>query len=924
MSSQDSMRYRVLRSLATLVYKFAWPILLLSIFLAVGSLYIGFHGSDLLHIKKLEFSGNPNDLLRSDASYHQKYLEYTKEFRAEEDYAIVIEGEDFDKNKECVEFIVAELKKNPDLFQNIFYKIDLGDLAKERGLLFLEIPQLKDIQKQISQFTTLLGKDKFTLDLNSLLSVASMQFDQKNMRAADKNPEAGASLDAFAQEFVSSLTALADRLEGKTAPKAAKFGNFMAENSELGKLKKEAALHEYISFEEGKILIIDVPSPNKEASMGNHAYAIKPMREAIQKARAAFPDIEIGLTGEPALSEDQDYATTHDSTISSIATFVLITLLFFISFREFTRPILALITLVLAVFCTIGFATITVGHFNILSMAFIPMILGLGIDFGIQILGRYEEELPKGDLIDSIVHTIMHTGNAILTGASTTAAAFYTMCFNDFKGLAEMGLIGGTGIVFCVLGNLILLPALLTLRDRKRSDFKKVNKIYSSGEKNRFDRIVLDQAPGIILLAVIATILAATQIPKITFDYNLLNLQNANFESVRFEHKLLHSKDSHSVIFAADVCDDLKQAAEHAEKFKQLPSVSDAVSITEIVPKDQEAKLKIIKQIKSKLENIDLPKSGVNVNVAENIQVLQTLRTNCDKMNKLAQTWAASDQKKEAAEFFGKLISVMDRCLKVLGSMSQKDAEAILTSYQTQIFGELRKNLEELKGQKVDRPITEKDVPSSLRNRYIGKTGKILIEVYPKEDIWDREPLVKFVKDIRKVSPDITGTPVQNYEYVELLKESFQKAGIYALVTIVVLIVIHFITSLKYVIPTLLPLALAIVWTAGLMPIVHLQFNPANIMTLPLVIGIGVAFGVYAVDRYRENKSAALFSTSTGKAIFLSALATSFGFGSLAFATDPSLQSLGRLMTIGVVMCLITSLYVCPAFLHLFGQKKQK
>lgn len=933
MSSKPGIRDRIFGTLAKIVHRLSWVIIIAGIFLAGASIYIALEGAPALGIHKLGLSGNPNDLLSSKESYHRKYLEYTHDFKAEEDYVIVIEGNDFEENKDCVEFLAKKLKEN-ELFKNIFYKLDLGQMAEERGLLFLETDQLKNIEKQIGEFTALLGKDSFTLDLNSLLAVASTKFDPKYMRKSE-NEEA---LDEFAQEFTSSLSALADRLEGKVKPnkKAAKFGNFMAKNSELGKLQNEAALHEYLTLKEGKILLIQIPSPNQEASFGDHGAVIKPIQAAIKEARAEFPKLEIGLTGEPALSEDQANATQHDSMLSSVVTFALIALLFLVSFREFTRPALALLTLVLAVCWTIGFTTIVIGRFNILSLAFIPMILGLGIDFGIQILGRYEEELPKStDVLGALSPTLIHTGNAILTGASTTAAAFYTMCFNQFTGLAEMGIIGGTGIVFCLLGNLLLLPALLNIRDRRM-----IGKPHAAAptpqaqpnHKNLFDRIVLDHAGAIVLLATVATVLAAFQLKKIWFDYNLLNLQNPNLESVRFEHKLV--KGERSVMFAADICENLKEAAEHVKQYSKLDTVSEAISLTSVIPEGQEPKLKIIKQIKKKLEAVKVPKSGVKVNVEENIRVLQTLRANCDNMNKLAQTWAAADQKKEAQEFFGSLISVMDRCLKVLGSMSQKEAEEILTSYQTQVFGELRKNLQQLKGQKVDRPINEEDIPKDIKDRFVGKSGKILVQIYPKKDIWERKPLEDFVNEIRTVNPDVTGTPVQNYEYVMLLKKSFQQAGLIALGTIVILITLHFLSlnlsSLKYVIPTLLPLGLGIIWTAGLMPVLHLSFNPANIMTLPLLIGIGVAFGVYAVDRYRENSSPALFSTSTGKAILLSALTTMFGFGTLGFSgfgkytfvSDPSLLSLGRLMTVGVVMCLISSLYVCPALLQLLGRRK--
>jgi uncharacterized protein len=844
-------RYRTLRSLARGVNALAWPIALGFLFLAAASIYITIKGFAPFGIQPLGFTGNPNDLLRSDAPYHQKYLEYTGEFRAEEDYIIVVAGEEFERNREAVEFIAGELKNQPDLFKKVFYKIDIKELAEERGLLFLEVDQLREIEKDISDFVSLLGKDRFSLDLNSLLAVASEKFDSKHLRKSEN--EAG--VDAFAEEFVKNLNALADRLEGKTIPKTAQFGDFMAKNSEMAKMQTLQAQNEYLSLEEGRMLIIQIPSTKQEASFGDHAYIIEPMRRIIEQAREKYPGLEIGLTGEPALSEDEAQASEKDTTNATIITFVLIALLFWISFSEFTRPALALIVLLLAVCLTIGFTTLFIGRLNILSITFFPMILGLGIDFGVQILGRYEEELPKAqDVVTALTQTIMNTGNAILTGASTTAVAFYTMCLNDFSGLSEMGLISGTGILLCLLCYLVLFPALLAIRDRKVAGkaVAATDALHIDESKRFIDRLILQNSWTIIFLALVLTALAAWQIPKVWFDYNLLNLQNPKLESVQFEHRLLEAKDARSVTFAALVTSDLEEAARKTEQFKKLPSVFEVVSMTEIVPRNQEEKLQVIRRIKQKLENIKLPKSGVKVNVTQNIQVLRNLKANLGRMNKLAQTWASSTQKVEAAEFFGRLLSAINRSLNVLGSMSQKKAEEILSSHQTQVFSQLRKNLEQLKNQKVDRPISAEDLPKTLRDRYVGKTGKVVIEIYPRENVWDREPLERFVKDLRSVDSKVTGTPIQNYEYIELLKVSYEQAGRNALIAIVILITLHF-RSLKYILPTLLPLGMGIVWTLGVMPVLGIPFNPANIITLPLVIGVGVAFGVYAVDRYREN-----------------------------------------------------------------------
>ncbi len=914
MSVAERFRARFLRGVARAVARFAWPIVLASVALAAGSVWIT--------IKHLAFTSNPNDLLESDEGYHRLYLEYTREFRSEEDYILVVAGPQFEENRDCVNFLAERLRARADLFRKVFYHIDFGDLL-DRGLLFLETSQLEEIEKemakQIGNSLGAMGKQR-NVNLTGLLTEAALRLDPKNLRK-NKDEE---GLDRFADEFVQSLEALADRLEGKKAVKAVSFGNFLAEKAEFADMQHQQAVNEYLALEDGKILLVMVASPNTQASFGGHDDAIQPLREIVAEARAKYPRLQIGLTGEPALSEDESVASTRDTTIASIITFILIAALFGFSYREFSRPALAIGVLVVGVCWTMGFTTLGVGRLNILSVTFIPMILGLGIDFGIQILGRYEEELPGApDTVTAIANTLSHTGNAILTGGGTTALAFYTMCFNQFTGLREMGLISGTGILFCMAANLTLLPALLHLRDRRSWTTRRVPKSQQYEKHHLFDRIVLDHAGVVIAVAVAITLLAAAAAPLARFDYNLLNLQNPTLESVKFERKLIDSKGSHSVIFAASLCKDLAEATERAEQFRKRPSVQEVLSLTEIVPHDQERKLEIITRIKAHLESVRIPKNGDRVDVAENIRVIRQLRANCEKTWKKARAWGSNAQREGADEFFGKLLRAMDRALPVLEKMDQKRAEALLGAYQTQLFGELRKNLEFLKRQKVDRSITVDDLPQSMKDQFIGRTGRILLQIYPREDIWDRDPLDRFVHDLRRVDPDVTGTPIQNYEYIELLKTSYEQAGLYALAMILFLVFIHF-RKISHGLVTLLPLLLGILWMVGAMPLLDLPFNPANIVALPLIIGIGVAFGVYAVARYRESRSPALFSTSTGKAILLSGLTTIFGFGSLAFATHRGIASLGALMSLGVALCMVTSLYVCPAVLKAVGRRGVK
>jgi predicted RND superfamily exporter protein len=207
------------------------------------------------------------------------------------------------------------------------------------------------------------------------------------------------------------------------------------------------------------------------------------------------------------------------------------------------------------------------------------------------------------------------------------------------------------------------------------------------------------------------------------------------------------------------------------------------------------------------------------------------------------------------------------------------------------------------------------DVPEIVRERFISPKGRLLIEVHPKENIWDREPNVRFVQELRSIDPMATGTPVQNFEYIELLRRSYFEAAQWALLTVTILILLHFGNPL-YGFLAMVPLGVAILFTLGLMVFLNIPFNPANIVTLPLVIGIGVAYGIYTVDRWKEAPEMNLFSNSTGKAVVMSALTSMVGFGSMMISKYQGLYSLGLLMMIGIGMCLVVSTVLLPQLLY--------
>ena len=239
------------------------------------------------------------------------------------------------------------------------------------------------------------------------------------------------------------------------------------------------------------------------------------------------------------------------------------------------------------------------------------------------------------------------------------------------------------------------------------------------------------------------------------------------------------------------------------------------------------------------------------------------------------------------------------------------------------MFGDIDSTFNAIKDQDTSGPLKPTDLPPSLRSRFLGITGQYRLMVFPKGDIWNHDVQREFISELRTAlkgdADRVTGTPVQLLEYTTLLKNSYEQAALYALGAIALMVFLHF-RSVMCVILSLVPVAIGSAWTMGIMGFAGIPFNPANIMTLPLVIGIGVTNGIHILNRVAEERDASILSKSTGKAVLVSGLTALAGFGSLTLGKHQGIQSLGLVMAIGIAACMIAGLTILPALLNVLGR----
>jgi uncharacterized protein len=875
---------------------------------------------------------NTSDLLSDKYESKKNYDDLRKEFGSDYRFIVLIQSDDPTKNRLAADEIGKYLETLKPQITTILSKIDYTNV-KPRLLFTTPTDQLEKIATQLEDEVSVQKQtedknqkiQQMALDLNSILAEANAKFDDKYLREKSNWPD----FKKFVDQFISILNKVSAQADGKTL--AQEESKYSAGSSGLDDYDANEMLaqHEYFSLRDGKTVLVFAYTGEEEkdsdAPFSNTTEKIRQQLLTMEQ-QPQYRGVEMKVTGEPALDSDQMAETKTDTTKASCITLGLIIGLFFVSYRTFLRPTFTFLILIMAVLWSLGFALVFVGHFNILSIAVIPMVLGIGIDFGIQILGRYEEELGHGQSVqEAIMAALQHTGVAIITGGSTTAAAFFTLCFNDFVGLAELGIIAGFSMIFCISANLVVLPAVFLLRDRSRSaDQLKVQSNNSAWNFIRtWDRDMVRNPWLWIIVSIVISIISIVSLPNLKFDYNLLHLDNQQAPSVAALYEVMDASKNDdgnqvSTIYASVVANNLDEARDLSAKLSALPQVAKVDSLLDLVPVDQDKKMPTIKRI------VDAA-SSLNVKPSTN-KTVDIPKARADIKNLLAQSKEGLKQATEAAGIstiardavaaFSKMIPALAQADKALNSASTDVIQKRFSASSTGAFTRMQTNMALLKSQKDDRGLTLADIPPQLQKLYLSPSGKILLQVYGKQDLWERGPDADFTNAVTKVAPKATGTPILNYYATGLLRDSYVWAALWAFVAIVVLILLHF-QSFKYLLLTLTPLILAVLWRTGAMVWLGIEFNPANIVTLPLIIGIDVAFGVYIIDRYREDGKLSIFAGSTGKAIIMSSLTSLFGFSSLLVSQFRGMFDIGQLMSLGIAIGLVTAIFILPQILVL-------
>ncbi|MBK5274043.1 MAG: MMPL family transporter [Desulfuromonadales bacterium] len=856
-------------------------------------------------VKNMEFLTGRDDLMPKSAPFQVDYRAYRAEFGDQEEIVAVIESDDAERATRAADALYTRLNREKGVFREVFHPGGLP-YFRNNGLLFMPLEDIRQLRSTLTMAAPVLKDLAAAPSIQTLFTSLTRQIDGYLARPAPDN--------------LKSLTFMLTTLDKGFKAFDGKPGGSGTGLSMDSFLKGTSDGKPSMLENAGKQQVVTVLPIKEQGSFVPAEKAIKTVRIALDEIlkNPEFKGIKGGLTGVPVLEYEEMATSQHDIGIATVLSLTLTVILLLFAFRGLLNVIAAMVSLIVGICLSFGFATLAVGHLNILSMVFAIMLIGLGIEYGIQVVLRYQEELKNGAEGLAAIETGLSTNiRSIIMAAATVALAFATFAFTDFKGIAELGIIAAGGVFICVLATFTVLPAMLILLERFRKSSAPVQPVSSKRTADRSVLQALFNSPRLVLTATLVLSLACVYpVLQIRFDYNLMNLQARGLQSVEYAYKLMRSKEN-SGYFAVVTAKDPAEARQLTERLEKLPAVDHVVSLSALVPDQQGAKLAELAALRQVMDGVRPAPYEENLRVMELPAIFENFRDRVDKLKKRLEADKAAE-----ARPVGAFLKTLDGFFASLEKEKDKNALGMLREFQGGMFAELPDKLRMMKESLNAAPVSEKDVPEELRKRFVGTSGKLLLQVAPKHEIFEHEPLRDFVSQVKGVVPHATGEPVMVYESLTVLRDSYLKAFGYAFIGIAAILLINF-KSLRFALIGSLPLAAGLLLMVGGMWLAGVSFNSANIIVLPLILGVGIDSAIYIINRYRQGNEtpAQVALSSAGIGVFLNALTILFSFGALMVAHHQGVFSIGAVMSLGMVASVTVFMVFLPALLEIWGKR---
>ena len=825
-------------------------------------------------INHLGMNTNTKDMLSPELRWRQLDTEIDVNFpQFTDNILVVVEGNTPDATADAAQLLYQRLEKETTLFRSVYYPAGSGFFRKS-ALLYLDTNELQELADKLSSIQPFLGRLTADQSLRGLFNML--------------NDALKAKLDGEKFELTPIIKGLNEAFTALDNGKyyTLSWQSLMGGGASAKKIHREFIILQPITDYGGMF-------PGESA--------LQKIRSLATELELPQHDIHVRLTGSIALSHEELLSVTKGAGLETIVSFILVTLILFAGMRSVWLTVATLLATVVGLIFSAGFATLTIGTLNIISVAFAIFYIGLGVDYAIYYSLRYRELRQRGlDNNTAIMATTLDTWLPLTLCGVTTLIGFYAYIPTDYRGVAELGWITGSGMLISLLLTYTFLPALFTLFPVKVVNYQ----TKSNQTLARIRDIPIRYARIIKPLTIILVIAALVPLPWIRFDHNTLNMQSQKNESVKTYMDLL--ADSDSAPWTSNVlAHDAQEAEQLAQKLEKLSLVKKVVWIKGLIPDDQENKLSIIREIDLLLGSLSIAKDPVSASDSDNLASIQTFNT-------LLQDVA---HRGDNTSDYEQLQQKVERFLAKLGSLQDPEKHRTLVKLQQSLLTSFPGRMDTLFQAMEAETVTLQDLPPDIKERWVNGNNYRL-EIYAKNNLMDNSALRSFVEQISAAVPQVSGSPVTAIEAGNTVVKAFRQAILYAFIATCLLLLL--LTEKKIdMVYIIAPYVLAALFTVAICVVTEVDFNFANIIALPLLLGTGLDGGINIIHRMRhatpEDNDVLASSSTLG--IVLCTLSTMASFGNLAFSPHLGTASMGKLLTIGLVMILFCQLVILPSLL---------
>jgi hopanoid biosynthesis associated RND transporter like protein HpnN len=791
---------------------------------------------------------------------------------------VIVESAHAGDAEDAAAQLATDLRQHSNIVQSV-YQPGAGEYFDTHGLLYLSSNELWDLDERLADAEPMLGAMARDPSLRGLLDTMSKAFTDSD----------GGHEQLLTKMFDRVSGVLEKQLEGK--PEAVHWRD------------------ELFPPEAKKVAANGKPKPQRAfllarprldySSLEPADAALNLIHSLIDKLQASNPALRVRVTGSVAMDSEELVTVSRDAKLTTSLSFGLVCLLLIWGLRSAGAVIGVLITLAIGLVWTAAFAIFAIGALNLISVCFAVLFIGMGVDFGIQFAMRYLEECDRGrEKIKALQQAASGVGGALTLAAVGAAISFLAFVPTSYRGLAELGIISAVSMLVALIANLTILPAILSLL--RRPSPRASAAMHTAGNEHS---LVFRHRRAILLVSVVIVIAGVLLLPRARFDFNPLNLKDAHTDSVAAFKELAEDVDSTPYTIAV-LSKNLAEAEQTSAKLSKLDVVDKVVNLNSYVPGDQVEKLQIIDGMRTALQAaLDPPTVLPPPSLAEQTKALQDFH-NALKVA-LAKVTDAS------------LHNSMERLDAALGRLESASGwpDQIVAPLQELLLGDLKPTMNRLRKLMMAEAASIDILPQDLRERYVASDGRARIEVYPKQNLNDNVSLGQFVRAVQKVVPDATDSPVELLEASDAVIWACIQASLLALL-LTILMHIKVLHGLADALLVAAPLVLAMLLTVATSVVFNTPFNFANIIALPLLIGLNNAYGAYLVIRgHGEGNITGLMNSSTPRAVMFSGLTAIASFGVLAVSKHPGMASMGVLISLSLTFALLSALIVLPAIM---------